>query len=300
MTRRRAQPVDLRGTRALVTGASPGSLGAATARILGDWGAKVVVTTRADADAAARSIGAGVIGHRLDLTDRSSVAAFAAWYDEHCGHHGLDRLINNAGIHLDLRSTWTEPHRSPDGHEVHWRTNYLGTMQLTHLLLPAVVRAGHRSGDARIVNVVSTLHQRGRNQFLFEPLTPYKSWNAYGQSKLALVHAAAELTERCRDDNVRGYAVHPGSVFSNIADRGLEGHRVIGALRRVLAPVESRLLLSPEQGAQTSIFCATAPDLAAGYYQDCAATQPSEDATDSAVAARLWEDTVRWVGEQPT
>lgn len=297
MTRRRAQPVDVRGSRAIVTGASPGSLGAATARILREWGADVVITTRDNAEAAARSIGEGVIGRRLDLTDRESVAGFAAWYDAHCGHDGLDRLINNAGIHLDLRSTWKEPYRTSDGEEIHWRTNYLGTMQLTHLLLPAISRAGRRSGDARIVNVVSVLHRRGRNEFLFEPLTPYNSWNAYGQSKLALVHAASQLAARYADDNVRAYAVHPGSVYSNIADRGLEGHRVIGALRRLLAPVESRLLLSPEQGAQTSVFCATAADLAPGYYEDCAAVTPSHEANDATVAARLWDDTVSWVGD---
>jgi NAD(P)-dependent dehydrogenase (short-subunit alcohol dehydrogenase family) len=300
MKPRRAARVDLRGRGIIITGASPGSLGAATARILSEWGADVVVTTRSDSDVAAQSIGPTVVGHSLDLTDAASVAAFARWYDERCGSAGLDALINNAGIHLDLRSTWKEPTRTSDGEEIHWRTNYLGAMQLTHLLLPAVARAGQRTGDARVVNVVSTLHRRGRNEFLFAPLTPYNSWNAYGQSKLALVHAASQLTDRYAEDHVRGYAVHPGSVYSNIADRGLEGHRVISAARRLLAPIESRMLASPEDGAQTSVFCATAPDLAAGYYQDCQATEPSDEAKDAAVAARLWDDTARWVGGRTT
>jgi NAD(P)-dependent dehydrogenase (short-subunit alcohol dehydrogenase family) len=282
----------------IVTGASPGSLGAATARILTKWGADVAITTRSNSEAAAQSIAPTVAGHPLDLTDAASVAAFARWYDERCGSAGLGVLINNAGIHLDLRSTWRQPRRTPDGEEIHWRTNYLGTMQLTRLLLPAVVRAGQRTGDARIVNVVSTLHRRGRNEFLFAPLTPYNSWDAYGQSKLALIHAASQITDRYADDHVRGYAVHPGSVYSNIADRGLEGHRVIGAVRRLLAPIESRMLASPEEGAQTSVFCATAPDLAAGYYQDCEATEPSDEAKDNAVAARLWDDTARWLDGQ--
>jgi NAD(P)-dependent dehydrogenase (short-subunit alcohol dehydrogenase family) len=286
----RADPVDLLGRRVVVTGASPGSIGAATAALLAQWGARVVITTRSTSDAAAAAIGAGVVGHPLELTDSESVAAFAGWYDEQFGAGGLDVLINNAGIHLDLASRWTEPHLTADGHEIHWRTNYLGTMQLTHLMLPALIRTGQRTGDARIVNVVSALHKRGRNRFLFEPLAPYNSWDAYGQSKLALVHATSQLTARYAEDNVRAYAVHPGSVFSNIADRGLEGHRVIGALRKVLAPVESRMLLSPADGAQTSVFCATAPDLAPGYYRDCAQAEPSPDGSDGDVAARLWDE----------
>jgi retinol dehydrogenase 12 len=286
----RADPVDLHGRGVIVTGASPGSIGAATAALLASWGAHVVVTTRSNSDAAAAALGGGVVGHPLELTDGESVATFARWYDEQCGADGLDVLINNAGIHLDLASRWREPHLTADGYEVHWRTNYLGTTQLTHLLLPALIRAGRRTGDARIVNVVSALHKRGRNRFLFEPLTPYNSWAAYGQSKLALVHATSQLTVRYAEDHVRAYAVHPGSVFSNIADRGLEGHRVIGALRKALAPVEARMLLSPADGAQTSVFCATAPDLAPGYYRDCAPSEPSLDGTDGHVAARLWDE----------
>jgi NAD(P)-dependent dehydrogenase (short-subunit alcohol dehydrogenase family) len=284
-----AERVDLRGRRVIVTGTSAGSLGAATASILASWGAQVVVTTRSNSDAAAATIGAGVVGRPLDLTDDDSIAAFGEWYDDAVGP--LDVLVNNAGIHRDLRSRWTEPQLTADGHEIHWRTNYLGTMRLTRSLLPCLVRAGRESGDARVVNVVSALHQRGRNQFLFSPLTPYHSWDAYGLSKLALVHAAAELTVRYNDDNVRGYSLHPGSVSTNIADRGLEGHRLLGGMRRLLAPLERRLLLSPEAGAQTTVMCATAPELAPGYYKVCAPAEPSLDARDRAVSARLWEET---------
>ena len=289
----RAAPVDLSGRRVVVTGASPGSLGAATARALADWNAHVVITTRSDAQDAAHAIGNGVAGHSLDLTDTSSVDAFADWYAEE--HDALDVLINNAGIHLDLRAKWTQPHLSADGHEIHWRTNYLGTMQLTHRLLPLLERAARTSGDARVVNVVSKLYARGRNEFLFAPLTPYHSWDAYGLSKLALVHAANEIARRYADAELRAYSLHPGSVYTHIADRGLEGRRVLTAVRRVLAPLEARTLMSPEEGAQTSLHCATAPGLAVGYYRACAPAEPSEDARDSAVAARLWDETAAWV-----
>jgi NAD(P)-dependent dehydrogenase (short-subunit alcohol dehydrogenase family) len=292
-----AERTDLTGRSILVTGASPGSLGFATAQSLADWGARVVITTRSEVDKAVAAMSRGerdVVGHELDLVDAGSVARFATWYHETRGET-LDVLVNNAGIHLDLRSTWKQPRLTADGHELHWRTNYLGTMHLTHLLLPALREAGRRTGDARIVNVVSKLHTRGRNEHLFTPLVPYNSWDAYGLSKLALVHATYEIARRCAADNVRAYAVHPGSVYSHIADRGLEEHRVLSALRRVFAPIESRMLLTPEQGAQTTLHCATARDLRSGYYRACAPAEPSDQSQDRAAAARLWDETQAWV-----
>jgi NAD(P)-dependent dehydrogenase (short-subunit alcohol dehydrogenase family) len=272
----RAAAVDLAGRKIIVTGATPGSLGDATARALESWGAKVVTTSRS-----------GVAGRQLDLADADSVNAFADWYLNE--HDGLDVLVNNAGIHLDLRSTWKQPRLTADGFEIHWRTNYLGTSHLTHLLIPLLLRAD----DARVINVVSKLHARGRNEFLFAPLTPYNSWDAYGLSKLALVHASNETARRYRA--VHAYSLHPGSVYSHIADRGLEGHRLIGAVRRVAAPIERWMLLSPSDGAQTTLHCASAAELPSGYYRDCRAAEPSADAKDEDVARRLWAETLDWI-----
>lgn len=260
-----AERVDLTGRRVLVTGAGPGSLGFATASVLREWGADVVVTRRTD----------------LDLADASSVRAFAASF-----RGPLDVLVNNAGIHLDLRSSWKAPTLTADGFEVHWRTNYLGTAHLTSLLLPRLAVAG----DPRVVNVVSKLHSRASNADLFAPRQPYDSWAAYGASKLALIHHAFELQRRCAP--VQGYALHPGSVYTHIADRGLEGHRLLGGLRRVFAPIERRMLLSPEDGAQTTVYCATAPGLVGGrYFRDCAPSAPTADALDADMSARLWDET---------
>jgi len=112
-----ATPRDLSGRIVVVTGAGPDSIGLATARTLADWGAEVVVSTRSEPLAA--PLGDAVGWHPLDLADRASVRAFADWlHDRYDGQ--LDVLVNNAGIHLDLRSTWTEP-PLVDGHEIHWR-----------------------------------------------------------------------------------------------------------------------------------------------------------------------------------
>jgi len=282
-----AARVDLRDRTVLVTGAGPGSLGEATARALAAWGADVVVTTRSRTELAVSACRA-TRGHPLDLADRSSVAAFADWYGTEVGR--LDMLVNNAGIHLDLRSSWKEPRLTSDGHELHWRTNYLGTADLTHQLLPLLLA----SSAPRVVNVVSKLHVRGRNDALFAPLEPYDSWAAYGTSKLGLVHLTTELARR--QPAVTATAVHPGSVFTRIADRGLENHRLLSAVRRVLAPLERRALLSPDQGAQTTLHCATAPGVVSGsYYVRCSRSDPSADAQDAAVAARLWDTTQQWL-----
>jgi NAD(P)-dependent dehydrogenase (short-subunit alcohol dehydrogenase family) len=274
----RAPRVDLAGKKVVVTGAAPGSIGGETASLLGNWGADVVTTTRTGGS------------QPLDLTDPGSVRGFAEWYA--ATHGALDVLVNNAGVHLDLMSSWKEPHLLADGQEVHWRTNYLGTMHLTQLLLPALLA----TPDARVVNVVSKLHHRGTNAALFEPRAAYSSWNAYGDSKLALVHATRELQRR---HGLRAYALHPGAVFTDIATKGLAGHRVVGAVRRVARPLERRFLLTAEEGAQTSAFCATQPDLPGGYYDGCAPARASAQADDAEVSARLWDQTQEWLSELP-
>ncbi|HET8883611.1 MAG TPA: SDR family NAD(P)-dependent oxidoreductase [Solimonas sp.] len=297
-----AQPVDLQGRRMIVTGAAPGSIGFATARTLASWGADVTVTTRSDPASLAQALraslsaGSGSIDvDVLDLADAKSVSRFAGAYAER--HGRLDVLVNNAGIHLDLLSQWREP-RLVDGIEIHWRTNYLGTMQLTHALLPLLLQGAVQTKDARVVNVVSMLHARGRNAFLFAPITPYNSWVAYGTSKLALVHASFELQRRHAAAGLQAYCLHPGAVFSNIAAKGLAGNPRLAAIRDLFAPVERFFLLTPDEGAQTQIRCATAAQLAGGqYFRNCAPAFASGDALDAQAASRLWDETQAWIAE---
>jgi NAD(P)-dependent dehydrogenase (short-subunit alcohol dehydrogenase family) len=289
-----ATPRDLTGRTVVVTGAGPDSIGLATARTLADWGAAVVVTTRSQPVEA--PLNEHSAWHSLDLADHDSVTAFADWLLERYDGQ-LDALVNNAGIHLDLRTTWTEPPLL-DGHEIHWRTNYLGTAQLTGLLLPALLDRAAATGDARVVHVVSKLHTRGTNAALFDGVQPYNSWDAYGTSKLALVHHAAELFRRHADQGLRAVSVHPGSVFTHVADRGLETSPVLGRLRRLARPLERRILLTPEQGAQTTLHCVADPEVQHGYYRGCAAVEPSAEALDVVASKRLWDETERWIGSR--
>jgi NAD(P)-dependent dehydrogenase (short-subunit alcohol dehydrogenase family) len=281
-----ATPRDLTGRTVVVTGAGPDSIGLATACTLAEWGAEVVVTTRSEPVA-------GFPWHPLDLADRESVTGFATWLlDRYDGQ--LDVLVNNAGVHLDLRTTWTEP-QLVDGHEIHWRTNYLGTAHLTALLLPTLLERASDTGEARVVHVVSKLHARGTNAAMFDGVQPYSSWDAYGTSKLALVHHAAELFRRHGAGGLRAVSLHPGAVLTRVADRGLETSPVLGRLRRLARPLERRILLTPDQGAQTTVHCVADPDVEHGYYRGCAAVEPSTEALDVVASKRLWEETERWV-----
>lgn len=298
-----AKAVNLKGKTIVVTGTAIGSIGYITAKAFASWGADVIVSTRSNTqsvvdalrDDLAGSIGAGnIFGYSLDLSSADSVSSFAEQVIQNHNNR-IDVLVNNAGIHLDLLSEWKLPKLTEDNFEIHWRTNYLGAFQLTNLLLPALKNVGNETGDARVVNVVSHLHTKGLNKDFFEQARPYNSWEVYGQSKLALIHMAFEIERKYGAEGVHGYALHPGSIYTNIAHKGLDGHRVLQTIRKSLAFIEKRILLTPEQGAQTQIHCATSVSaMPANYYQRCDMAEPSNEVADAAVADRLWQQTNEW------
>jgi NAD(P)-dependent dehydrogenase (short-subunit alcohol dehydrogenase family) len=272
-----APVVDVTGKRIIVTGAAPGSIGGETARLLKEWGAEVITTNRS---------GNGV-SHALDLGDADSVRAFGSWV---LAEHGtIDVLVNNAGILLDLMRSWKEP-RLLDGYESMWRVNYLGTTHLTHLLLPALA-------GGRVVNVVSSSHLRAKNTGLFGPEGDYNSYKAYGQSKLALMHATTELNRRHLE--IEAVSVHPGEVYTGIATAALAEHKLVSRVRGALRPLEQFLFMTATEGAQTQVMLATAPLVERGaYYVRCKLAKPNPEALDVAVSARLWDQTQGWLTAQ--
>ncbi|NCF20085.1 MAG: SDR family NAD(P)-dependent oxidoreductase [Haliea sp.] len=307
-----AKKVDLTGRHVIVTGVGPGSLGYETAKTLAHWGALVIVTTRRNTAAAVEALtselanedfAAKIYGHELDLCDADSVNRFTRWYLENYGDR-LDVLVNNAGVHLDLMSKWKEPRLTQDGQEVQWRTNFLGTAHLTHNLLPLLQKTGDSHGDARVVNVVSQIHSRARNEALFDSNTSYNSWKFYGLSKLAMIHFSHELNRRFSEhNNVQGYCLHPGGAsgtYTEVATRGFENSPIIGFLRKLGAPIERLFMSTAEEGAQTQVHCATSPQARGGhYYLNCAVSQASADTQDTQVALRLWQQTQDWINTLP-
>ena len=223
----------------LVTGAGPGSLGEATAAKLRAHGR--VITTRRTGSPSADF-------HPLDLADIDSVTAFANWVGDATDR--LDVLVNNAGIHLDLRKKWRAP-QLVDGHEIHWRTNYLGTAHLTRLLRPLLLRTAKTHGEARVVNVVSQLHERGRNEWLVRPgdavqlLGGLRHLQAGPGARGGRDRAQVRQPRACTATRCTRARCSP-----SVADRGLETAPVLARLRKLAAPLERRSLASPEVGAK--------------------------------------------------
>lgn len=299
-----AKPVDMTGRQVIVTGASEGSMGYMVALQLARWGAQVVATGRSETDSLQQALraelgtgGGEVTARALDLADRGSVSDFADWYRERFG--ALHVLINNAGILHDLLALRRQVECSADGVEVHWRINYLGTFHLTSLLLPLLIDSAAADGDARVLNVTSHQHVRGRNDRLLAASANHNPWDAYGQSKLALIHMAQALHRRHGGTGkFRALSLHPGSVYTNLVSGGLESYSRVRPIQWLMAAPAKAALLSPLQGAQTTLFCATDADVQGGrYYDRCAVSQPSADALDASVAERLWALSEEWLAQ---
>lgn len=273
---------DLAGRAYLVTGANAG-IGFATARELASRGGRVHLGCRSPAkgEAAVAAITAATGSDRvrlllLDLADLASVRKAA---DEFIRlGEPLHVLINNAGVG-GARG------RTADGFEIHFGINHLGHFALTIALLPLLTD----SAPARIVNVASDAHYRAEG-IIFERLRNrtrgITGLPEYAVSKLCNVLFAAELSRRLAGTGVTAYSLHPGVVASEI------WRRVPWPARQIL----TRRMLTIEQGAQTSLYCATSPEVAGEsgkYYDSCRATEPSKIAT-SELAVRLWEYSTNW------
>jgi NAD(P)-dependent dehydrogenase (short-subunit alcohol dehydrogenase family) len=190
------------GKTVIVTGGNSG-IGRATAKVLADAGARVVLAVRnpAKGKAAAKEIGGDVEVRELDLANLRSVRQFAgAWTDP------IDILINNAGVGSQGLK------RTADGFEMTFGTNHLGHFALTNLLLKQVT--------GRVVTVASQAERMARLD-LDDPNwreRPYNGSRAYNDSKLANLLFTAELQRRltASGSRVRAIAAHPGFVSTNI------------------------------------------------------------------------------------
>lgn len=279
---------ELSGRSFLVTGANTG-IGLATATALAARGGRVTVAARSGQKGEAAV--AGIIAAtgneqvrflRLDLADlgaaRTAAATFAA------AGEPLDVLINNAGVAGRRGLT-------ADGFELTFGVNHLGHFAFTIGLLDCLTAAAGPDGrGARIVNVASDAHYQaagvdfGRLRQRTKTITGMPE---YAVSKLCNVLFSQELARRLAGAGVASYALHPGVVASDI------WRRVPWPARQLM----TRRMLTVDEGARTSLCCATDPGLAAHsgrYYDDCAEREPSPVAT-AELAGRLWEQSETWI-----
>jgi NAD(P)-dependent dehydrogenase (short-subunit alcohol dehydrogenase family) len=282
---------DPAGPVCLVTGATNG-IGLATARGLARGGAHVIVGGR-DAErteATVRSLREETGSDRLegavaDLSIQAGVRRLAALVVER--HRRLDVLINNAGAIRRTREL------TPDGIEMTWAVNHLAPFLLTNLLLGLL----ESSRPARVVNVASNAHENGRLDFddLQFERRRYAIMGAYSQSKLADVLFTVELARRLEGTGVSANCLHPGFVGSNF---GSQLGPAIGLFWRLLSP----FVRSSEQGADTSIYLATSPEVAGvsgGYFVDRKPSPPHRLAMDLDARQRLWDVSAEMTGLTP-
>jgi retinol dehydrogenase 12 len=273
---------DLAGRTFLVTGANAG-IGYETALDLARRGGRVHVACRSQAKGAAAvaaiTAAADSDQVRLLLLDLADLASVRRAADDFLAlGEPLHVLVNNAGVG-GARG------RTADGFEMHFGINHLGHFALTMALLPLLTD----STPARIVNVASEAHYQAKSidfEGLRNRTKGITGLHEYAVSKLCNVLFAAELGRRLAGTGVTAYSLHPGVVASEI------WRRVPWPARQIM----TRRMLTVEQGARTSLYCATSPEVAAQsgkYYDSCREVEPSKVATPE-LAARLWEYSERW------
>ncbi len=286
--------IDCTGKRVLVTGGSSG-IGQETARALAAHGAEVILTARdtAKGEAVAAGIRESTGNQKVSVeaVELGSLASVRSFADRFLARYDtLHVLVNNAGVMACPFGHTT------DGFETQFGTNHLGHFLLAGLLLPAL----RKGAPARVVSVSSRGHHM--SPVVFDDIhferRPYDKWQAYGQSKTANILFAVGLDRRLSSQGVRALALHPGAIMTELG--------------RHLVPEDIRFLQSRggsgglqfktvEAGAATSVFAATAPELAdrgGVYLEDCGVASINDAegalagvksyAVDPAFADRLW------------
>lgn len=278
----------MHGKIVLVTGGNSG-MGLATTIEMARRGAKVVMACRsrtrgeaALAEARRRSGSEDITLMLCDLASFQSIRSFAGEFL--AAYPVLDVLINNAGVVTIKREL------TADGYEMDFGVNHLGHFLLTNLLLGALKKAG----QGRIVVVASGAYKIGK--LYLEDHTLSRGFNpakAYARSKLANVLFTRELAARLQGTGVTVNAVHPGAVGTSIGV-----NRETGFGRSVLKLL-SYFFLTPEQGADTAVYLATAPEVggvSGQYYYRRKIQKLSPRAADDKEADRLWQWSLEHTG----
>jgi NAD(P)-dependent dehydrogenase (short-subunit alcohol dehydrogenase family) len=247
--------IDLSGKTAIVTGGYSG-IGLEAVRCLAGQGARIVVPVRSPKKAKENlaEVKGDVTTAPMDLADLASVRRFAEAMRDSLP--GVDLLINNAGIMACPEA------RVGPGWESQFGVNHMGHFALTQALFPLLTK----TPGARVVALSSAAHKM--SDILWDDIqfahSDYDKWRAYGQAKTANALFANGLSRRLRDHGGLAFSVHPGGIFTPL-QRHLPKEEMIalGWLGEDGAPSEmaKQGFKTPEQGASTTLWAATSPDL---------------------------------------
>jgi NAD(P)-dependent dehydrogenase (short-subunit alcohol dehydrogenase family) len=280
------------GRRCLVTGATSG-IGAVTAQELARLGAEVILVGR-DPKKCEEMRGrlrqqtgnAAVHAMVADLSSQAEVRRLAEAVREQFDR--LDVLVNNAG------ALFLERRESVDGIEMTFALNHLAYFLLTHLLLDRL----NAAAPSRIVVVASDAHRGASIDFDdLQARGRFKGLRTYSRSKLANVLFARELARRLEGSGVTVNALHPGVVNSSFFSSGE------GPAWWVMRRVAGLFAIPSAQGAQTSIYLASSPEVegvSGAYFVKQREVKPAAAAQDDEVARRLWRVSEEMTGLVPS
>lgn len=275
---------NMNGKTVVITGGNSG-IGKETAVALARAGADVLITARdpqraekAVVDIRSRSGSDKVHSVVFDLGLMSSVRNGAEQILDRC--QAIEVLVNNAGLVLSDRRETSE------GFETTFAVNHLGHFLLTKLLLERI----KQSAPSRIVNVASTAHKGARRGLDFDDIHATKRYGGmqvYSRSKLANIYFTTELAKRLAGAGVSANSLHPGTVATGYARDG-DAKGVLAFGVQIIKP----FILNAEQGARTSIYLASSPEVEGVtglYFVRCKPATPSRVARNEQAARRLWD-----------
>ncbi|GEM45730.1 SDR family oxidoreductase [Deinococcus cellulosilyticus] len=265
----------MQGKTVVITGAT-GGIGKVTAQALSHMGAKVVVLARdaARGKDAIKSLSKDCELYIGDLASQDDLRRICS--EIKSKHEKIDVLVNNAG------AIFSERLESPDGIEMTIALNHLSYFILSTLLLDPLMKAE----QGRIVNVSSAAHQMGYvdfTDFQYQERR-YNAVRAYNDTKLMNVLFTYELARRLKGTSVTCNCLHPGAVKTGF---GKDAGGLLGKLFKIFRPI----MVTPEQGARTSIYLASSPevaDISGKYFVNAAPAKSSVRSYDEGLAARLW------------
>jgi len=276
------------GKLVLITGAT-GGIGYFTAQELARMGAQVIIHGRSEAKCLAsvqaiqHETGNSHLSYLVaELSSLAQVRSMAQVFLER--HDHLDVLINSAGVASLFRKL------SEDWFEMTLAVNHLSHFLLTNLLLPAL----QASSSGRVLNVSSGAHYREELDFNDLQLNRfYNPWNAYGRSKLANILFSYELARRMEGTHITSNALTPGMVATDM------WKKVHPWVTPLIYPYIRRNGQSPLQGAQTSIYLASSPEvegITGLYYGNKHPKKSGPASYDEEAAQRLWKVSAQLVG----